>query len=156
MKFSQTLIVSCLISVGALGSGIGAAVLCGGEPPAWLLRTELGFLSGGALVYGYGFTAPPGVPVPRWLWSSRAIRGSVFVCLGVGTAFVPVQALLAAFLIGVGMRMVTASACGLEEDVSRSASVFAAVRGGDLMPVARPAQPQVRSMGACAPAAEPR
>jgi hypothetical protein len=151
MKFNQRLIVACLISVGALGSGIVAAVLCGGEPPAWLLRTELGLLCGGALVYGYGFTASLVLPVAPWLWSSRAIRGAVFVCLGVGAVFVPVQFVIAAFLIGVGARMVTASACALEEDVSRSASVFAA--GGELVRVVDPAQRRAKP-GACAAAAE--
>ena len=68
----------------------------------------------------------------------------------------PVQFVIAAFLIGVGTRMVTASAWALEEDFSRSASVFAAVSGGELVPVANPAQPLARMTRAGAAAAEAR
>jgi hypothetical protein len=152
MKFNRSLIVACLISVGVAGIGIVAAVLCGGEPPAWLLRTELGLLCGCALVYGYGFTASAVMPVAQWLWSSRAIRGGAYVCLGVGAAFVPVQFVFAAFLIGAGTRMVIASVCAFDEDVLRFASVFATITRGDLLPVAKPAQPQARAK--CAAAAE--
>ena len=100
---------SCVLSLGAVGLGLFAAVFWGGELPAGVLRLTLALLSATALAYGYGFTASlPAISPLLWC---RPVRGAVCVWLGVLAIYIPIQFVISALLIGIGTRLVWVSAC---------------------------------------------
>jgi hypothetical protein len=84
------------------------------DPPAWVLTTEIAVFSILAMAYGFSLLKPHKVP---WLWL-RPVRGTVAVVAGVVAMFVPLQFLVSAFLIGIGIRMVWASASELTAGTS--------------------------------------
>jgi hypothetical protein len=97
------------LCAGALLGGIVALLVWGASPPVWLAGLEAALLMGAALLYGYFGRVPD---VPRWLWL-RPIRGTVLVCMGIVAMYVPPQLVLAAFLVGTGVRLVWVAACDL-------------------------------------------
>src|SRR5581483_6720891 len=95
----------------ALMLGIVAVLAWGFSPPAWLAGTVAALLMGAALVYGFTAYIPE---IGAWLWL-RPIRGTVLVMLGIAAMYVPPQLIVAAYLVGVGVRLVWLSACELAE-----------------------------------------
>ena len=98
------------LCAAALLGGIVALLQWGVTPPPWLAGTEAMLLMGVAM--NYGFTAR----LPRVPWLAlRPVRGTILVVLGSIMVFIQPQLIVAAFLIGRGIRLVWLSACQLAE-----------------------------------------
>ena len=94
-----------LLGLAAPILGLLALLLCGGEPPTWLLRLECVLFSVAALVFGFTrFT----LSTPAWLFS-KPIRGVACIYLGSAAMFVDPRFLFSAFFIGLGTRLILAS-----------------------------------------------
>jgi hypothetical protein len=96
------------LCLAALLGGIIALLHWGATPPAWLAGSEAALLM--ALALNYGFTAR--LPQVPWL-ALRPVQGTLLVMLGSVMVFVQPQLIVAAWLIGRGIRLVWASACEL-------------------------------------------
>jgi hypothetical protein len=140
MNDRKHFIAACGLSLGAVVFGLFAAVLSGGEPPAWLLRAEVALFSAAALAYGFTASLPAFAP---WAWS-RPVRGAACIILGVGAIFVPVQFVVSAFLLGIGTRLTWTAACELEDEENVPATILSVVIArSDIVSAAEP-QPPVR------------
>jgi hypothetical protein len=95
----------------ALALGIIALLAWGLTPPAWLAGSVAALLMGAALTYGFTAYIPNITP---WLWV-KPIRGTVLVMLGICALYTPPSLIIAAYLVGVGVRLVWQSACELVE-----------------------------------------
>jgi hypothetical protein len=96
------------LCLAALLGGIIALLNWGATPPAWLAGTEAALIM--AVALNYGFTARlPSIP---WL-ALRPVRGTILVMLGTVMVFIQPQLIVAAYLIGCGIREVWQSACEL-------------------------------------------
>jgi hypothetical protein len=96
------------LCLAAVLGGIMALLNWGATPPPWLAGTEAALIM--AVALSYGFTAR----LPRIPWLAlRPVRGTVLVTLGCVCVFIPPQLILAAYLIGRGVRLVWLSACQL-------------------------------------------
>ena len=105
------------LCVAALLGGIIALLNWGATPPPWLAGTEAALIMGVAL--SYGFTARlPRVP---WL-RMRPVRGTLLVALGSIMVFVQPQLIVAAYLIGRGIRLVWLSACQAAAEEQQAAA----------------------------------
>jgi hypothetical protein len=94
------------LCLAVLLGGIVALLHWGAAPPPWLAGSEAMLLMGVALTYGYTGR------LPRFPWLAlRPVRGTILVMLGVTVIFVQPQLLVAAYLIGQGIRLVWLSAC---------------------------------------------
>ena len=123
-----------LSAAAVLACGIVVMLLWGFSPPPSLAGLEAALLSGAALIYGFTAWRPT---LPRVLWL-RPVRGTVLVFCGLVAMYVPAELILAAFLIGTGIRLVWQSACDLTEKDGTEPGVTHAY--ADLMPVpGRPA-----------------
>jgi hypothetical protein len=96
-----------LCSAALLG-GIIALIHWGATPPPWLAGTEAALIM--ALALSYGFTAR--LPQIPWL-ALRPVRGTILVMLGLIMLMIQPQLIVAAYLIGRGIRLVWSSACQL-------------------------------------------
>jgi hypothetical protein len=123
MNDRKSFVTACGLSLGTVVFGLFAAVLWGGEPPAWLLRAEVALFSAAALAYGFTASLPAFAP---WAWS-RPVRGAACIILGVGAIFVPVQFVVSAFLLGVGTRLTWTAACELEDEQNAPATILSVV-----------------------------
>jgi hypothetical protein len=101
MNNQNEFVASVVVSLAAVSTGMVAAMRWGGELPGWLLSLELAMLLAGALVYGFTGAKPALAP---WL-RPRPMVGAALVSLGVAVTFVPLQFVIAAFLIGAGTRL---------------------------------------------------
>ena len=119
MNNQNEFVASVVVSLAAVSTGMVAAMLWGGSLPGWLLSLELAMLLAGALVYGLTGAKPSLAP---WL-RSRPMVGAALVSLGVAVTFIPLQFVIAAFLIGAGTRLTWLSACELEDATSHASEV---------------------------------
>jgi len=106
-------LMSCAV---ILACGIVALLAWGLNPPPWMLGLEAALLVGSATVFG--FTA--WLPDPRPLLRLRPVKGTLLVILGIVAMYMPAQLCIAAVLIGIGIRLVWASACELAADGARA------------------------------------
>ena len=89
-----------------VGLAFGCLLLCGGQPPLWLLKGEVALIVGCfSLVYGFTAFSPR---LPAWL-NYQEVRGVVLVALGCVALFLPPQIIVSALLVGVGARLVMTS-----------------------------------------------
>lgn len=98
------------LCIAALLAGIIALLNWGATPPPWLAATEAALIM--AVALSYGFTAR--LPQVPWL-ALRPVRGTILVTLGCVCVFIQPQLILAAYLIGRGVRLVWLSAVQLAE-----------------------------------------
>jgi hypothetical protein len=110
-----------------VGLSLGVLLLCGGEPPAWLMKLEVLLFSMAALLYGYA-----SIDVTSWFWS-KPVRGMLCIYLGVGAMFIPPQFVVSAFFIGCGTRMVMGSFTTVVAHASKSFNTSLHRPGGDLV-----------------------
>ena len=130
-------VAGCVISVAAALLGLVACIIWGGSLPPWLLFLELAMIVAGArpsVSQRHSPPLPPALVPPD--------QGGA-VCLGVAVTFVPLQLVLAAFLIGAGTRLEWLSGCELESEESSAPDVSVANRGtefvrSDGVPLATP------------------
>jgi hypothetical protein len=90
----------------------------GFQPPAGLVVAELAGLSLIALVCGFTASLAMLRALLPWL-RLRSVRGTVLVCLGVVSVYVPPQFLYAAVFLTLGIRLVWAEACDLADAEKR-------------------------------------
>jgi hypothetical protein len=88
-----------------VGTAILALLLCRGEPPTWLLKSEVLIVATSALVYGFTAFSPK---LPHWL-KYQEVRGVTLVALGCVALFVPAQFIVSALMVGIGARLVMTS-----------------------------------------------
>jgi hypothetical protein len=92
--------IACIV-----GLAIGCLLLCGGQPPLWLLKSEVVIVASCSLVYGFTAFSPR---LPAWL-KYQEVRGVVLVALGCLALFVPAQFIVSALLVGLGARLAMTS-----------------------------------------------
>ena len=106
-----------VLCAAALLGGIFALLHWGATPPPWMAGTEAALIM--AVALNYGFTAR----LPRVPWLVlRPVRGTILVTLGLIMLFIQPQLIVAAYLVGRGVRLVWLSACQLA-DAERYAAV---------------------------------
>jgi hypothetical protein len=132
--------VSCGVSLAAFVLGIGAMIRWGPEISGWVLTTILALFMIAALIYGFTDT------LPRLDWlRTRPVRGAALLCLGVAAVFVPPAFVIATLCVGVGVRMVWASACELEAGQA-AATVATLLKAGTELVAAEPPGGQVAAV----------
>jgi hypothetical protein len=110
MNRTVVFFVAVATSLAALTFGIWAAVVWRGELPAWLLASVLSLLLCAALAFGFTNVRPS---LPPWA-RSRPVIGALLVTGGVAAVYIPAQFVVAAALIGAGVRVVWVAARDLE------------------------------------------
>ena len=120
----KTAVICGIVCMGALVSGLALMVSHGGNPPAWLIRSEMAVFTLSALACGFA-NLPNALP---WL-RLRSIQGTILVVLGVAAVYVPPQFLFSAVFIFLGLRLVKASLGDLESKTASANGTVARIDG---------------------------